>query len=124
MYDSEKEMQRFEKAFAQVVEIYAALVSVDGQIKQQEFGKRDTCGDNPRGVKPSDQDFIADVELAFDRALPTPQDKQILVDMLQGKEVPAEYQQKVRQRVGRELVRRQIHPANIYFRGREVKRGT
>lgn len=124
MHDSQTERSGFYKAFDQVIPIYVDLKSVDGQIKQQEFGKRDTCGDNPRVVKPSDQDFIADVELAFNRALPTVEDKKFLSDILQGKPVHTEYSLKVKQRVGRELVRRHIYPVSIYFRGTEVIRGS
>lgn len=117
-------MQRYESAFDEVVEIYNELKSVDGQISQQSYGQANTHGDNSRLVKPSDQDFICDVELSFQKVMPTMRDGIDLKAVLLGTPISDSTRNRVKQRVGREFVRRQIFPVHIYFKGMEIERGS
>lgn len=126
--------QRYEAAFENVIEMYMDLKSSDGKTWNQVYGNPHTHGNNPLLVKPSDQDFICDVELAFRAVLPTASDIRTLTAvLLNGKptiasamfpeEVSPERQKIVKQRVGRELIRRQIFPTNLYFKGKEIIHG-
>lgn len=124
MSDSQSSAARFESAFEQVFEIYSDLKSTDGLIKQQDYGKANTTGDNPRLVKPSDQDFLCDVELACRRVLPTEDDMSSLRAVLTGQPLSDKTKSRIKQRVGRELMRRSIFPVNKYFQGKEIHRGS
>jgi hypothetical protein len=114
---------RYEQAFAEVMEMYVDLKSSDGKTWNQVYGNPHTHGKNPLLVKPSDQDFLCDVELSFRSVLPTAADVHALTAILTGNNpVDPAMKRRVTQRVGRELIRRQIFPTKLYFQGKEIQR--
>ena len=124
MSDTQTATKRYEAAFEDVIKMYVELKSLDGQSWNQVYGNPHTHGKNPLLVKPSDQDFLCDVELSFRSVLPTPADVHALKSIMTGDApVDAAMKQRVVQRVGREVIRRQIAPTNLYFRGKEIQRG-
>lgn len=124
MSESTTAAQRYEAAFAEVMEVYIDLKSIDGKSWNQVKGNPHTHGTNPLLVKPSDQDFLCDVELSFRSVLPTAADVHNLTAILTGNSpVDADVKKRIAQRVGRELIRRQIYPTRLYFKGKEIKHG-
>lgn len=116
--------QRYEAAFDDVMEMYLELKSLDGTTWNQVYGNPHTHGKNPLLVKPSDQDFICDVELSLRSVLPTRLDIETFYAIVTNMgPVDAEAKKKVVQRVGRELLRRGVSPTNEYFTGKEVTLG-
>lgn len=80
------------------------------------------CKSNPRLVKPSLTDFICDVELVLQKVLRTEQQWGEF-NMVLCSAIEPNCANKIKQRVGRELIEREISPLSEYLKGREVIRG-
>ncbi len=129
MIDTYTARDRYELAFSQVMDIYVHLVSTDGQHKQT-YGKLPKTKGNTRLIQPSDQDFLADVDLVIKRILHTKTELDNLESVLYNDhdfyegpippKIDPDQKRRIKQRIGRELIRRKIYPVKAYFRGKVV----
>jgi hypothetical protein len=115
------------KAFDLVIQEYSDQKSTDGSIQAKDYGKQMGGGKNTLKVRPSISDFLCDVELVVRRMLPQPRLQTLFRNLYVNCSMTEQQASDndlltIKFRVGKELIRRQIHPTHLYFKGKDIIR--